>query len=84
MRHVKNVDYLLEFLNRVQEGAEQAFERLAYIEQPTDRDLGSHPENKMHKAAEIKPVVIDESLTDFETLLLARDQGYSGVAAQGV
>ena len=34
----------------------------------------------MHKAAEIKPVVIDESLTDFETLLLAREQGYSGVA----
>lgn len=76
----QNVDYLLEFLNRIQEGAEQAFERLAYIEQPTDRDLGAHPENKMHKAAEIKPVVIDESLTDFETLLLAREQGYSGVA----
>ncbi len=76
----QNVDYLLEFLNRIQEGAGQAFERLAYIEQPTDRDLKAHPENKMHKAAKIKPVVIDESLTDFETLLLAREQGYSGVA----
>lgn len=76
----QDVEYLLEFLGRVQEGEEKAFERLAYIEQPTDRDLESHPENKMHKAAEIKPVVIDESLTDFETLLLARDQGYSGVA----
>ncbi|MCG9129350.1 mandelate racemase/muconate lactonizing enzyme family protein [Candidatus Poribacteria bacterium] len=76
----KDVEYLLEFLNRIQETEAQAFERLAYIEQPTDRDLESHPENKMHKAAEIKPVVIDESLTDFETLLLARDQGYSGVA----
>ncbi len=76
----KDVEYLLDFLNRIQETEAQAFERLAYIEQPTDRDLESHPENKMHKAAEIKPVVIDESLTDFETLLLARDQGYSGVA----
>lgn len=76
----QDVEYLLEFLNRIQEGEAQAFERLAYIEQPTDRDLEAHPENKMHKAAEIKPVVIDESLTDFETLLLARDQGYSGVA----
>ena len=34
----------------------------------------------MHQAAKIMPVVIDESLTDFETFLLARDQGYSGVA----
>ena len=76
----KDVEYLLDFLNRIHEIEIQAFQRLAYIEQPTDRDLKSHPENKMHKAAEIKPVVIDESLTDFETLLLARDQGYSGVA----
>ncbi len=76
----KDVEYLLEFLGRIQEGEGHAFERLAYIEQPTDRDLKAHPENKMHKAAAIKPVVLDESLTDFETFLLAREQGYSGVA----
>ncbi len=76
----QNVEYLLAFLNRIQESESAAFQRLAYIEQPTDRDLKAHPENKMHKAAEIKPVVIDESLTDFETFLLAREQGYSGVA----
>ena len=76
----KDVEYLLEFLRRIQEGEGHAFERLAYIEQPTDRDLKAHPENKMHKAAAIKPVVIDESLIDFETFLLAREQGYSGVA----
>ena len=34
----------------------------------------------MHAAAKIKPVVIDESLIDFDSLLLAREQGYSGVA----
>jgi hypothetical protein len=34
----------------------------------------------MHAAARIKPVVIDESLVDLESLLLAREQGYSGVA----
>src|SRR4029434_10302470 len=32
------------------------------------------------KAAAIKPVVIDESLIDLESLELAREQGYSGVA----
>ena len=76
----QDVEYLLEFLNQIQAAESNAFHRLAYIEQPTDRDLKAHPENKMHKAAEIKPVVIDESLTDFETFLLAREQGYSGVA----
>lgn len=76
----KDVAYLLEFLGRIQEGAGSAFDRLAYIEQPTDRNLKAHPENRMHRAAEIKPVVIDEALVDFETFTLAREQGYSGVA----
>ena len=30
----------------------------------THRDLAAHPENRMHRAAEIKPVVIDESLIE--------------------
>ena len=34
----------------------------------------------MHAAAKLKPVVIDESLVDYESLLLSREQGYSGVA----
>ena len=34
----------------------------------------------MHRAAKIKPVVIDESLVDLESLLLSREMGYSGVA----
>lgn len=76
----RNVEYLIEVLERTKENAPGAFERVAYIEQPTARDLKAHPENKMHKAAAIKPVVIDESLTDFEALQLSMEQGYSGVA----
>ena len=34
----------------------------------------------MHEAARLRPVVIDESLTDLEALLLAREMGYTGVA----
>ena len=34
----------------------------------------------MHRAAQIKPVVIDESLVNLESLLLSREMGYSGVA----
>ncbi len=76
----QSVDYVLEFLRRVEEQSPQALERIQYIEQPTHRDLAAHPENRMHQAARIKPVVIDESLVDFESLLLARELGYSGVA----
>lgn len=76
----RNVDYLLEFIRRVQEKSPTAWQRVQYIEQPTARDLQAHPENKMHAVSKLVPVVIDESLTDVESLLLAREQGYTGVA----
>jgi len=75
-----NVQYILDFLKRVEAETPAAFGRVHYIEQPTHRDLKAHPENKMHAAAKIKPVVIDESLVDLESLLLCRELGYSGVA----
>lgn len=75
-----NVEYVLEFLARLRQQAPQALERVQYIEQPTHRDLRAHPHNRMHRAAQIKPVVIDESLVDFASLLLSRELGYSGVA----
>jgi L-alanine-DL-glutamate epimerase-like enolase superfamily enzyme len=75
-----NVEYLLDFLARIREGCPAAFERLQYIEQPTHRELRHLPEYRMHRAAQIKPVVIDESLVDLESLILSRELGYSGVA----
>jgi len=76
----RNVEYVLDFLARVRERSPEALKRLQYIEQPTHRDLRANPENRMHAAARIKPVVIDESLVDYESLLLSRELGYSGVA----
>jgi L-alanine-DL-glutamate epimerase-like enolase superfamily enzyme len=75
-----NVEYVLDFLAKVREANPAALERLQYIEQPTSRDLRANPENRMHRAAKIKPVVIDESLVDLESLELSRELGYSGVA----
>ncbi len=75
-----NVGYLLDFLHRVKEKAPADYGRIQYIEQPTARDLKAHRENVMHEASKLKPVVIDESLTDFESLTLAREIGYTGVA----
>jgi L-alanine-DL-glutamate epimerase-like enolase superfamily enzyme len=75
-----SVDYLLEFLRRVKEKTQAGFERIQYIEQPTARDLNANRHNLMHEASKLKPVVIDESLVDLESLLLAREMGYTGAA----
>ena len=76
----QHVRYVLDFLQQLKQYSPQGFDRVQYIEQPTHRDLKAHPENRMHEAAKIKPVVIDESLVDLESLQLSRELGYSGVA----
>ena len=76
----KNVEYLLEFLHRLEEKSPAALKRVQYIEQPTARDLKAHPENKMHAVSKRVPVVIDESLVNLESLQMAQEQGYTGVA----
>jgi L-alanine-DL-glutamate epimerase-like enolase superfamily enzyme len=75
-----NVAYLIDFLHHVKEKSPEAYERIQYVEQPTARDLETHRSNTMHEAAKLKPVVIDESLTGLDRLLLAREMGYTGVA----
>jgi L-alanine-DL-glutamate epimerase-like enolase superfamily enzyme len=75
-----NVSYVLDFLGGIKKKNAAAYDRIQYIEQPTHRDLQAHPENRMHEAAKLKPIVIDESLVDYESLMLARELGYSGVA----
>jgi L-alanine-DL-glutamate epimerase-like enolase superfamily enzyme len=75
-----NVQYLLDFLHEVKEKTPEGYERIQYVEQPTARDLKAHPENMMQEAAQLRPVVIDESLTDVEALLLSQKMGYTGAA----
>jgi L-alanine-DL-glutamate epimerase-like enolase superfamily enzyme len=75
-----NVGYLLEFLQRVKQQTPAGFERIQYIEQPTGRDLKASRANVMHEASKLRPVVIDESLTDLESLKLSREMGYTGAA----
>jgi L-alanine-DL-glutamate epimerase-like enolase superfamily enzyme len=75
-----NVEYVLECLRRIRAGSPGGFDRILYVEQPTARDLNANRRNVMHEASKLRPVVIDESLTDLESLLLAREMGYTGVA----
>ncbi len=75
-----NVEYLLDFLNQVKERTPRGFEKIQYIEQPTARNLKANRQNVMHAASALRPVVIDESLLDLESLLVAREMGYTGAA----
>ena len=86
----RSVDYVTDFLARIGRGSPAALRRLQYIEQPMPRDLrAGHPlvghplvggGEQVDRVAKVKPVVIDESLVDYESLLLAQELGYSGVA----
>lgn len=75
-----DVQYVLEFLNQIRSRQPAAFDRVQYIEQPTHRNLKGQGAVDMRPAAKIKPVVIDESLLDLQSLYDARSLGYSGIA----
>jgi L-alanine-DL-glutamate epimerase-like enolase superfamily enzyme len=77
-----NVDYFIQFCRELKQKMPTGYQRIKYTEQPTARDLQAHPENDMHEAARLCPVVIDESLIDVESLLLARRMGWSGAVVK--
>lgn len=75
-----DVEYLLAFIQRINQQSPGCFERITFIEQPTRRDLVASPEQYLFQVSRMKPVVMDESLTGFDALLRGRKIGYTGVA----
>lgn len=78
----ENEDYVIDFLERLERLNREAVPKIHYIEQPMQRDLRLRKEVTMHRVSRLKPVVIDESLTDLEMLRFAKQQGYSGIAVK--
>ena len=72
-------DYMVEYLQRLKADAPQTFEEILHVEQPTERDLTAHRWD-MRPIAELKPVIIDESLTTLRDYDLAKELGWSGIA----
>jgi L-alanine-DL-glutamate epimerase-like enolase superfamily enzyme len=72
-------EYLVEMLERIREASPECFERILYIEQPTERDLTAH-RHDMRKLSQLKPVLLDESLISLETMDLGLELGWSGIA----
>ena len=71
--------YIVEMLRKIRERSPETFERILYIEQPTERDLNAS-RHDMREIAALKPVIVDESLTTLESFDLAMELGWSGVA----
>ncbi len=72
-------EYMIELLQRLRERSPQAFDDVLYIEQPTERDLCARRFD-MRPLGKLKPVIVDESLTDLESFELARELGWTGIA----
>jgi len=72
-------DYIIEYLERIRARSQDCYDRILYIEQPTERDLTAN-RHDMRKIAALKPVIVDESLTDLDSFDLAMELGWSGVA----
>jgi L-alanine-DL-glutamate epimerase-like enolase superfamily enzyme len=75
-----NVDYLLHFIDQMKKGSPKSFDRITFIEQPTHRDLEVTSEQMLFEASKLKPVVMDESLTGYDAILVGRKIGYTGIA----
>ena len=75
----EDIDYVIEYLQRIREGSPSAYEALLYVEQPTTRALFDHP-LPVHRATKLKPVLADEALSGLEAMDEAMRQGYTGVA----
>lgn len=73
-------DYVIELIERLERLSPLSVQRLQYIEQPTPRDLTIRSDMTVNRISRFFPIVIDESLTDLESLTLARKRGYTGVA----
>jgi len=71
-------DYMIEMLMKVREADPAAFNAILYVEQPTERDL-TRRRLDMSELGALKPVILDESLTDMEAFELARELGWTGI-----
>jgi L-alanine-DL-glutamate epimerase-like enolase superfamily enzyme len=72
-------DYIVEYLTALRAQTPQVYDEILYIEQPTERDLTAHRWD-MRAIAQMKPVLIDESLSSVEDFKLAVELGWSGIA----
>lgn len=72
-------EYVITMLEQIRERSPQCYDRILYIEQPTGRDLEAD-NHDMRPLSAMKPVIVDESLSDLHSFNVALEQGWSGAA----
>lgn len=70
---------VLDYLERLEAHDPQAYAALAYLEQPTARDIEASPQD-WQAVARRKPVLLDEGLTSLDLFPTAHKQHWSGLA----
>ena len=79
-----DVDSLIGLIERAKNDLPNFFSRIIYIEQPLDRALALNTEASVdiRRAANMLPLLIDESDGDLDTFKTAIDLGYRGVSSK--
>jgi L-alanine-DL-glutamate epimerase-like enolase superfamily enzyme len=72
---------VLDYLQRLRARDAEAFGAVSYLEQPTHRDIRAH-RHDWRGVSKIKPVMLDEGLSDLENLKEAEAQGWTGPAVK--
>lgn len=70
---------LTALLRRLEREEPEVFERITLVEQPSPRGREDEPLHRVHEAARLKPVMLDEGFVSFEALKRAVAAGYTGV-----
>lgn len=75
----KDAQEVVTYLRTLQAERPDVYNALEYLEQPTGRDITVHRFD-WKEASALKPILLDEGLTDLSLLPLAQEQGWSGLA----
>lgn len=75
----QSAEAVLEYLQQLRETDSAAFSSVAYLEQPTSRDIRGHGFD-WGNVTSLKPVLLDEGLSHLDLLPLVIQQGWSGLA----
>ncbi len=76
---VGNVQYMVEFLDRLKQDFPQIYSMLLFVEQPFP-EAAVKMEMKVEAASALKPLFLDEALTRWDIIPRAKRLGWSGAA----
>lgn len=76
---VREVDYVIDILDRLMLEHPRIFQMILYVEQPFDYELADNP-LPVHSISARKPLFMDESAHDWRVVRLGRQLGWTGVA----